>query len=160
MKLRISFIVILFTIISTFGQQYQLSPEAQVSVLTIGPGSSLNDAFGHNAFRIKDNKLGIDAIYGYGQYDFDTPNFYLKFTQGKLEYLISRHNFADIYYHYTSYNRSIEEQVLNFSLEEKQKLFDYLEINYKPFPLTNVHNVMNPLNAISAPVKTRVGVLN
>ena len=132
MKLKFSLLVFLFTITSGFSQQYQLSPNAEISVLTIGPGASLNDAFGHNAFRVKDNDLGIDAIYGYGQYDFDAPNFYLKFAQGKLEYLISKHNFADIYYHYTSYNRSIDEQVLNFSAKEKQNLFNYLENNYKP----------------------------
>lgn len=132
MKFRFLILIVLFTINSMFSQQYQLSSNAEVSVLTIGPGSSLNDAFGHNAFRIKDNSLGIDAVYGYGQYDFDAPNFYLKFTQGKLEYLISRHNFADIYYYYTKYNRTIDEQILNFTPEEKQKLFSLLETNYKP----------------------------
>lgn len=132
MKLKFSLLIVLFTINSAFSQQNQLSPNAEISVLTIGPGSSLNDAFGHNAFRVKDNSLGIDAIYGYGQYDFDAPFFLLKFTQGKLEYLISKHNFADIYYHYTSFNRSIDEQVLNFTLEEKQNLFNFLQNNYKP----------------------------
>ncbi|WP_299116161.1 DUF4105 domain-containing protein [uncultured Winogradskyella sp.] len=115
-----------------FGQQHTLSEEAEVSVLTFGPGQSLNDSFGHNAFRITDNKKGIDLVYGYGEYDFDAPNFYLKFARGKLNYLISKHKFSDIYYHYSSYNRRIDEQVLNLSLEEKQKLFNFLENNYKP----------------------------
>lgn len=114
------------------GQQYTLTEDTEVSVLTFGPGSSLNDAFGHNAFRIKDKSRGIDVVYGYGEYDFDAPNFYLKFARGKLNYLISRHNFSDIYYHYSSYNRSINEQVLNLLPEEKQKLFNFLENNYKP----------------------------
>ena len=113
-------------------QNFQLTPEAQISVLTVGPGESLNDAFGHNAFRIQDISQGIDLVYGFGAYDFDAPNFYLKFTQGKLNYLISRHNYADFYRYYKTYDRSIEEQVLNFSIEEKQKLFDLLETNYKP----------------------------
>jgi hypothetical protein len=132
MKLKLCFFVFLFTIFSSFAQQFQLSPEAKLSVLTIGPGESLNDAFGHNAFRIKDESLGIDVAYGYGEYDFDAPNFYLKFAQGKLNYLISRHNFSDFYNHYVTYNRTISEQVLNLSSEEKQKLFNYLETNYKP----------------------------
>ena len=98
----------------------------------MGPGESLNDAFGHNGFRISDKNLGLDVVYGYGEYDFDAPNFYLKFAQGKLNYLISRHHFSNIYNHYSAANRTITEQVLNLSTEEKQKLFNYLENNYKP----------------------------
>ena len=40
-----------------------LSPTAEISVLTIDPGTSLNDAFGHSGFRIKDNTQGIDEVY-------------------------------------------------------------------------------------------------
>lgn len=129
MRLKLSFLLVLFTTL-TFAFQFQLSPKAEVSVLTFGPGTSLNDAFGHNAFRIKDQ--GIDLVYGYGEYDFDAPNFYLKFARGKLNYLISRHRFSDIYRYYSSQNRSIAEQILNLTDQEKQKLFDFLENNYKP----------------------------
>ena len=132
MKLKLFTFIFLINIVSIFAQQFQLSPEAKISVLTIGAGESLNDAFGHNGFRIKDNSLGIDVVYGYGEYDFDAPNFYLKFAQGKLNYLISRHNFSDIVYHYSQNNRNIDEQVLNLTKEEKQKLFNFLENNYKP----------------------------
>ncbi|WP_367651265.1 lipoprotein N-acyltransferase Lnb domain-containing protein [Winogradskyella undariae] len=132
MKLKLSVLVLLFTCISGFSQQYQLSDNAKISVITIGPGESLNDAFGHNAFRIKDKALGIDVVYGYGEYDFDAPNFYLKFAQGKLNYLISRHPFQNFFYAYKRANRTIEEQVLNLSTQDKQKLFNYLENNYKP----------------------------
>lgn len=121
-----------FITVSVFGQQIQLSPEANISVLTIGPGESLNDAFGHNAFRINDSSRGIDVVFGYGEYDFDTPYFYLKFAQGKLNYLISRHSFSDFYRFYSLYNRTIQEQVLNLSSDEKQHLYDYLVNNYKP----------------------------
>jgi hypothetical protein len=113
-------------------QQNQLSDSAEISVLTVGPGTSLNDAFGHSAFRIKDPIKNIDLVYGYGEYDFDAPNFYLKFAQGKLNYLISKTDFNRFHYIYSYYNRTIKEQVLNLSKSEKQKLFDYLINNYKP----------------------------
>jgi hypothetical protein len=132
MKLRLSFIVFLFTLLSVSAQNFQLTPKSKISVLTIGPGESLNDAFGHSAFRIEDRSRGIDVVYGYGEYDFDAPNFYLKFAQGKLNYLISKNKFSDFYSHYMRYNRTIKEQVLNLSSEEKQRLFGYLETNYKP----------------------------
>ena len=40
-----------------------LSEQSEISVLTIGPGTSLNDAFGHSAFRIKDPIQGIDLVF-------------------------------------------------------------------------------------------------
>ena len=131
MKIKLSLLAFFFVSFS-FAFQFQLSDDAEVSVLTFGPGKSLNDAFGHNAFRIKDGTKGIDVVYGYGQYDFDAPNFYLKFARGKLNYLISRHFFSDIFNYYSGENRTIKEQVLNLSTEQKQKLFNYLENNYKP----------------------------
>ena len=72
------------TCLTSFSQVRSLSDQAEISVLSIGPGTSLNDAFGHSAFRVKDKGLGIDDVYNYGIYDFNTPNFYLKFAQGKL----------------------------------------------------------------------------
>ncbi|WP_299527055.1 DUF4105 domain-containing protein [Winogradskyella sp.] len=132
MKLKLLLFTLLLVSFLGFGQRFSLTKNAKVSVLTFGPGTSLNDAFGHNAFRIKDDSKRIDLVYGYGEYDFEAPNFYLKFARGKLNYMISRHRFTDIFYHYSKHNRSIEEQVLNLTFEEKQQLFDFLEDNYKP----------------------------
>ena len=114
-------------------QQNRLSEQAEISVLTVGPGTTLNDAFGHSAFRIKDPSIRLDVTYGYGEYDFDAPNFYLKFAQGKLNYLISKIDFQIFYYAYSQrFNRTIKEQVLNLSQTERQKLYEYLINNYKP----------------------------
>jgi len=132
MKLRLLLIALFFNLFFATSQNFELSPDAEISVLTIGPGESLNDAFGHNAFRVLDKSLGIDVTYGYGEYDFESPNFYLKFAQGKLNYLISRANFSDFFNYYVRYNRTIKEQELNLTSQEKQTLFNYLETNYKP----------------------------
>lgn len=113
-------------------QPLELSPYAQASVITVGPGTSLNDAFGHNAFRIKDSAHGLDVTYGYGEYDFNAPYFYLKFAQGKLNYLLGKVGFNRFYEFYIYQNRTMEEQVLNLSPDEKQNLFEFLENNYRP----------------------------
>ena len=132
MKKTLLFLTLLLSFEIVISQNSNLSNQAEISVLTIGPGASLNDAFGHSAFRIKDPKLGIDITYGYGEYDFDAPNFYLKFAQGKLNYLISKADFYKFHQAYVYYNRTIKEQVLNLSISEKQKLYNYLINNYKP----------------------------
>ena len=68
--------------------QFQLSKKSEVSVLTIGPGLVLNDAFGHSAIRIKDSLQNIDLVFDYGRYDFQAEGFYLNFAKGKLDYEI------------------------------------------------------------------------
>jgi hypothetical protein len=132
MKLKITLLFFFTFNVALIGQTLQLSQFAEISVLTVGPGASLNDAFGHSGFRVKDSMFRMDIVFGYGQYDFDTPNFYLKFAQGKLNYLMSVHEYQDFYDSYVYYNRTIEEQVLNLSAEQKQALFNQLATNYQP----------------------------
>ncbi|TYB77015.1 lipoprotein N-acyltransferase Lnb domain-containing protein [Bizionia myxarmorum] len=110
----------------------QLSSQAQISVITIGPGTSLNDAFGHNVFRILDRANDLDVGYDYGRFPFNEPGFYLNFAQGKLNYSIGKSKYQDIKDFYIWQNRSIQEQVLNLTAEEKQAVFNYLLNNYKP----------------------------
>lgn len=122
--------VFLFSILQVFAQDQQLSGQAQISVLTIEPGLNLYDAFGHNAYRIKDDNL--DVVFNYGVYDFDTPNFYTKFAQGKLNYKLAANYFEDSKNYYIRQNRTIKEQVLNLTQDQKQKIYDYLLVNYEP----------------------------
>ncbi|WGK63820.1 lipoprotein N-acyltransferase Lnb domain-containing protein [Croceiramulus getboli] len=110
----------------------QLSSDAKASILTMGPGSSLVDAFGHSAIRIEDTRRGIDVVYNYGVYDFDTPNFYLKFARGKLPYLLGVNRFEDFVRNYKAQNRWIKEQVLALNSQEVNDLFQFLQVNARP----------------------------
>jgi membrane-associated HD superfamily phosphohydrolase len=130
MKMRFLLLLSLFSFQITASQT--LSPNAEISVLTIGPGTSLNDAFGHNAFRIKDPTKRIDIVFDYGRFPFNEPGFYLNFARGKLNYSIGKDDFKDFYRVYVYFNRSIKEQILNLNAAEKQKLYTYLINNYKP----------------------------
>lgn len=109
-----------------------LSNQAEISILTIGPGEQLYDSFGHSAFRVKDPTLNIDVVYNYGTYDFNTPNFYLKFAQGKLLYQLAYNNYKPFYNYYSRQDRWIKEQVLLLTESEKQAMFDYLQNNALP----------------------------
>ncbi len=112
--------------------QPKLSDAAEISVLTVGPGPQINDAFGHSGFRIKDSTLGLDLVFNYGVYDFEAPNFVLKFARGKLNYLIGVNRFDNFFRAYAGQNRSVKQQTLNLSQSEKQKLYDLLVENYLP----------------------------
>ena len=112
--------------------QPTLSDHAKISILTIGTADELYAKFGHSAIRIQDAAQGIDVVYNYGQFDFNTPNFYLKFTQGKLLYRLSRISFANFLYDYEVENRWVKEQQLLLSSKENNELFAFLENNYLP----------------------------
>ena len=131
-KKLFSTILLLFIGFQSNAQEITLSENAEISILTIGPGQQLYDSFGHSAFRVKDQKQNIDVVYNYGTYDFDTPNFYLKFAQGKLMYQIAYNNYKPFYNYYVRQNRWIKEQVLHLTIVEKQGMFDFLLNNAKP----------------------------
>ncbi|WP_274475773.1 lipoprotein N-acyltransferase Lnb domain-containing protein [Mangrovimonas aestuarii] len=134
LKTKLALILCLFNIVAirAQGKAPELSDRAQVSILTMGPGQNLNDAFGHNAIRIKDPLYQLDIVFNYGVYDFSTPNFYGKFAQGKLNYLLGVNRYADMLNSYMQQNRLIREQILAISKEQKQAFADYLYNNAKP----------------------------
>lgn len=132
MKLKLFFSFIFIFSFFANAQQLKLSNQAEISVLTIGPGTLLNDSFGHNGFRVRDEGRRIDVVFNYGTFDFDTPNFYLKFAQGKLNYRLSHNPYDDFFQFYMAQNRSIEEQILDLTHTQKQQVFDFLLDNAKP----------------------------
>ncbi|WGF92725.1 DUF4105 domain-containing protein [Aequorivita marisscotiae] len=109
-----------------------LSETSEISILTIGPGAELYDKFGHSAFRIQDTLNEVDVVFNYGKFDFDTPNFYTKFAQGKLLYELGVNYYQPFYNSYVAQNRWIKEQTLNLNYAEKQAVSDFLWNNAKP----------------------------
>jgi len=126
------FFLFIFLNFSAFAQYFSLSEGAEISILTVGPGDNLYDKFGHSAFRIKDDANELDLVYNYGVYDFDTPNFYTKFAQGKLLYKLAINPYQPFLNSYIAQNRWVEEQLLNVSYSEKQELFNFLQKNALP----------------------------
>ena len=92
-KKFILLLVLAFTCFNAYSQKVQLSPLSKLSLLTVGTGQDLAAKFGHSAQRLQDPAIGLDVVYGYGTYNFEDPNFYLNFTRGKLDYMITRSSF-------------------------------------------------------------------
>ena len=113
-------------------QQMPLSDGATASVLTCGPGNDFYTTFGHSAIRITDTASGIDRVYNYGTFNFDTPNFYWVFTRGRLDYQLSCTTFEDFMYEYAYEGREVREQPLTFEAGQVQNLYILLETNYLP----------------------------
>lgn len=127
-------LLILFISFLSFTSQSQsipLSEQAEVSLITCGPGTELYAAFGHTAFRVRDPKVGFDRVYNYGTFDFNDPNFYTNFTKGDLRYFLSAYDFGRFLRTYHKEKRWVTGQVLNLQQTDVQKIFDYLENNAK-----------------------------
>ena len=65
----------------------------EISILTVGEGESLVDAFGHTAIRVKNSKLKNDIVFNFGVYDFNSSNFYSNFVKGRPEYKLAAQNY-------------------------------------------------------------------
>lgn len=117
----------------TYGNtaERKLSEKAQISVLTCGTGGELYSLFGHTAIRVYDPAEGIDRVYNYGMFDFSTPNFYGKFVKGDLLYFVDYENYKNFVVNYAYANRSVVEQELNLSVEQKQTIWTNLNQSLK-----------------------------
>ncbi len=129
---KIVFILLLYFSLNSYSQEIYLSSKAKISILTCGSGSELYSSFGHNAIRIQDSLNGLDIVFDYGRFDFNTPNFYLKFTQGKLLYALGGSKFPDFLYQYELENKWVKEQILDLTPKEVNTLFNFLRNNHKP----------------------------
>jgi hypothetical protein len=124
---KIALLLFLFlTVHLSFGQNIQLSKNTYVSVITCGTGNESYSLFGHTAIRVQDTASAIDVVYNYGAFDFNTPNFVMKFIKGDLQYFAVAHSYPDFINQYQYEKRSVYEQELNIPLDLKQKLFDNL----------------------------------
>lgn len=132
MRNLLLFSIFITCFFSSFSQNRSLSEESEISILTIGPGNYLYDKFGHSAIRVQDKRNNVDAVFNYGTYDFNTPNFYTKFAQGKLLYSLSISDFHSFFQHYQQEDRWITEQVLDLNKTQKKEIFDLLVENSKP----------------------------
>ena len=103
-----------------------------ISLITGSPGDELYSVFGHSAIRVRNDRTEQDVLYNYGTFDFNTPNFYWKFMRGKLPYMLSVERTEDLFRTYVQEGRSITEQTLNFTDEQKEKLLQFLQWNYEP----------------------------
>ncbi len=122
------FLLLIFIGLATVKAQYP-TDSAKVYLITASPGEETYSIFGHSALRVKDKMQGYDYVFNWGTFDFDTENFYLKFSTGKLMYFLSISEYPDFLNNYRRSGQAIYLQKLNLSNKEKSVLISNLEIN-------------------------------
>jgi hypothetical protein len=127
-KIFLIFILFLFA----ESQFANVDNQIEISLLTCSSGVESFTIWGHSAIRIVNKENSIDVVYNFGLFDFNTPNFYLKFIQGKLKYKLGIHGSQRFFRSYLSENRQIIEQKLYLTDEDEIKIIKRLEYLYKP----------------------------
>ena len=127
-----SLITLIFLCVSYFALAQSVTDATRISLLTGSPGSELYSTFGHSAFRIQDKKQNMDIVFNYGTFNFNTPNFYMKFVRGQLDYMLSVEQYENFEASFKYENRSVTEQELNLTNTQKSSLISLLFENYQP----------------------------
>ncbi len=126
---------------SLSAQQVTLSPQAEISILTNSPANvAVYKLWGHAAIRVKDSVNVIDKVYNYGIFSFNQPDFIYRFVKGETYYQVMAMSFSNYSDEYQYFGQSIDEQVLNLSPGEKQRIYEALEINCLPENRTYLYN--------------------
>ena len=127
--LRLLVVVLLLS--TPYSSKGQDSCRLQISLLTCGSGEDLYSCYGHSALRISDTCRGSDWVYNYGTFNFGDPDFYWKFTQGKLAYYLNVESFTGFIQNYAQEERRVQEQVLDIPAADALALQSFLQNNAK-----------------------------
>lgn len=109
----------------------QDSCRLRITLLTCAPGTELYSTFGHTALRVQDRLTGMDDVYNYGSFEFE-EDFYVKFVRGKLKYSLTVQSFPEFIYQYQFESRTVIEQVLNLTCDQREILLQSLQRNLLP----------------------------
>lgn len=104
----------------------------RLSLLTCDAGEEIYTLFGHTAIRYENYSQGIDVVFNYGLFSFNTPNFIFRFALGETDYQLGVTDYPRFIAEYAFFGRSVWQQTLNLTNEEKTKLVKALEENYRP----------------------------
>ncbi|MES2848478.1 MAG: DUF4105 domain-containing protein [Bacteroidota bacterium] len=129
--LRQLFILCTFAYLPIGTLKAQDSSHLRISLLTCTPGDELYSTFGHSALRVIDSSSSKDIVFNYGMFDFEDPDFYIKFVKGKLHYFVAAEYFEEFKKEYQYYHRGIIEQVIDLTGEEKVAIYKFLYNNIK-----------------------------
>ena len=102
------------------------------SLMTCAPGQEIYSLFGHTAIRYENYTRGVDVVFNYGLFSFNTPNFVMRFVKGETDYQLGVIPYEYFEAEYAMRGSDVYQQVLNLTERENQKLLYLLEENYKP----------------------------
>ncbi len=132
-KKHSNFIVIFFAIMLFTGfASAQSHKEYKLSLLTCGTGSELYSSFGHSAIRVISPSDSVDMIYNFGIFNFDDPQFYSKFANGIMLYMLGTQRTIHFIEDYNEEQRWVVEQKINLPDSTQTALVEWLKFTRRP----------------------------
>ena len=119
-------------IVSLFASLTIIASNVNVSVLTCSPGDEIYSLFGHTGLRYKNDDKGIDVVFSYGYFDFESPNFVWRFILGETDYIVGAVPYEIFMGEYEERGTVVVEQVLELTPGQEQQLFDIIAFNCRP----------------------------
>jgi hypothetical protein len=104
----------------------------EVSLLTCSPHEEIYSLYGHTALRWHNLRTNEDIAFNWGVFSFNKPYFVLRFVFGLTDYELGTIPMNYFIKEYSSVGSSVTEQVLNLTVDEKQRLFLALIKNLQP----------------------------
>lgn len=111
----------------------QSADSVEVSLLTCAPyHKAIYSLYGHTAIRFSDLRTGDDWVFNYGVFSFKKPFFVLRFALGFTDYELGVVPFEIFKREYGARGIKVVEQPLNVTAEEKIRIINALDENYRP----------------------------
>lgn len=134
--LRYIFVVLLLMPVCSYAKAQDASyidmDSVQISLLTCQPHEEVYSLYGHTAIRYYDKTRNMDLAINYGMFSFKKPFFILRFVFGLTDYEMGIEPFDAFCAQYAGYGSGVYEQVLHLTREEKSRIANAINENYKP----------------------------
>jgi len=122
------------------GDMLRLAHDMEISLLTCAPGQEVYSLYGHTAIKLDFPRNDSTAFAGtqdsfvanYGMFSFRKPFFILRFIFGLTDYEMGVTDDASFEEEYRANGRSVVQQTLNLTDEEKLAVWQALVANYRP----------------------------
>ncbi|MBA3671907.1 MAG: DUF4105 domain-containing protein [Gemmatimonadaceae bacterium] len=100
-----------------------------VRVVTFGQGHEVFERFGHNALWISDSRAGRDVAYHWGLFDFNEPDFLVRFLTGDTRYSMGPADPRLLIEHERNAGRPVTIQTLDLTPDQARTLADFVRWN-------------------------------
>ncbi|MCF0198259.1 MAG: DUF4105 domain-containing protein [Bacteroidaceae bacterium] len=136
------FLLLLFLVMGALGVTAQEENDIEISVVTCSPGTEVYQLYGHTALRVQQRSHGLDVVYNYGVFDFRAPHFLWRFVLGQCDYELAAYPYPFFLQDYLLRGSRVEEQVLNLTPAEAQRLLVMLMDNARSENKTYRYNFL------------------
>lgn len=122
----------------------QVLPMHASLLIAQGSQDEVYTTYGHAAIRIWQSGIGgVDVIYNYGVFDFNSPHFLARFVSGNTNnYMLAKQNTNNYIDSYIYRGTSLYEEKLNLTQQEAERLYAALEKNALPEHKYYLYNIV------------------